>query len=231
MATSCLNRPSRITAPPPNRSNIWWLAFVVGSEFLFHGAQMNLLEFIASVVGSTAWPLLILALVLVLRRPLLDLLTKISSFKYKELRIDFENRLARATDELRELPPPPELPNVAEGIHEDMGVRFQVAKRSPDDLIFGSWRSVERELKLLAERAGMSAIGRGSALSIQRYLVKHGLIPKQAQSVLDELRSLRNLAAHYDGGAAITTDQAERFSDLAEQIVEQLRSLPLPSGR
>ncbi len=186
---------------------------------------MNLLVWVASVVASTVWPLLILLLFWIFRRPLLELLTKISSLKYKEFQIDFENRLARASDELSELPPPA-VPNaLGLELHEDTQIRFQITKRSPGESIFASWRQVERELRLMAQRAGFNAIGMASALSIQRNLAKHGVLPKQAQSVLDELRNLRNLAAHYDGGAAITADQAERFSDLAEQIIEQLRSI------
>jgi hypothetical protein len=70
---------------------------------------MDALQFTSSLVGSLAWPSVVLAIVVALRKPLSDLLPLLQRLKYKDLELDFGKRVEELRAEVAE-----ELPQQAE---------------------------------------------------------------------------------------------------------------------
>src|SRR5258705_2036483 len=71
---------------------------------------MSILQFIASLVNSLAWPLVALAIAILLRRQFAQILLKISRFKYKDVEIEFRRELEIATEEAEKIDVRPSLP-------------------------------------------------------------------------------------------------------------------------
>jgi hypothetical protein len=61
---------------------------------------MNLLQFIASIVGSISWPVTVIVVVLILRRPLSTIIQSLSKVSYKDVSLECPSysELLRQTD-------------------------------------------------------------------------------------------------------------------------------------
>src|SRR3546814_13991241 len=73
---------------------------------------MDTFQIIASLVESLAWPLTTLALFMLLRKPLTQILLTLTKLKYKDIELDFGRELRQITEEamqveVRPVPTPP----------------------------------------------------------------------------------------------------------------------------
>lgn len=184
---------------------------------------MTLLQFIASVVGSLAWPSVVLAIVLVLRKPLRDLLPLLQRLKYKDLELEFGKRIQELNAEVvAELPPsveqqgtpPPEVSAIA-----------RLAESSPRAAVLEAWRDIEVAAVHAAQRLGL-AVTADFARSFQglRRLESSDRIDRSIVSVLRELRALRNQAAHAPE-FALSTDSALEYAAAAQRVSSYLRGI------
>ena len=186
--------------------------------------SVNWLDFISSVIASLAWPVVTLIAVLVLRQPLARLLPTLRRAKYKGFDLEFGERL----DELEERADEARLPEPVEPpawVHE-----------SPDDWTFGdyierlapvsprvaiteAWRHVELALKDAGARIGQP---KSQHLArVARELQSAGRLSRDAVSLVDDLRGLRNRAAHareFD----LEPEQALEFARLAERLIASI---------
>ena len=68
---------------------------------------MDWLAFVASVIGSLAWPSVLLIIFMLLRKPLYGLLPLLQKLKYKEIEVEFTRRVEEVSAEVvQELPAP-----------------------------------------------------------------------------------------------------------------------------
>lgn len=158
---------------------------------------MDLLEFLsqltaslAPLCGSCIWPITIFLLILILKKPLLDLLAQLRRVKFGDM---FELELARGLEEEAEdagLVPPitPEAGSEAEELR-------RLAKVNPRGAVVQAWLFVEDSLRNLAATVDLPAervpVGRLLTQLSQREVVEPELV-----SVIKELKHVRNLAAH-----------------------------------
>ncbi|MEF7438278.1 hypothetical protein V4V36_13570 [Paenibacillus lautus] len=56
---------------------------------------MTALEFTSSIVNTLAWPIIVTIIILILKKPLTQLLLSISKFKYNNLEMDFGKELIK----------------------------------------------------------------------------------------------------------------------------------------
>ena len=86
---------------------------------------MNLLEFVASIIESLAWPLVFLLAFTLLRQPIKDLLPFLQRLKYKELEVEFNRRVEEVRAEVvEELPAPSWLPRFVFRARHQIGIRM-----------------------------------------------------------------------------------------------------------
>lgn len=182
---------------------------------------MNWLTFIASVIGDLAWPATLLAVIFMLRSPIAKLLPDLRKLKYKDLEVDFGRGLERVEKKLDEVASP-----ATGAIEQQAEVQpellpktrkelvLKIAELSPTAAILESWKNVERTLDFYFSARGIKRPLSGQ--SITRHLDYDPNFPPQLVSAYQELRVLRNMAAHEQGG--ISADHAREFDEQASRL-------------
>lgn len=102
---------------------------------------------------------------------------------------------------------------------------YSLADTYPSGAVVGAWYAVEQEATSLAERVEIFPKGRKRSGSyIFRQLRSRGIIDSDVAAIADDLRVLRNRAAH-DPEAEISAEDAREYIEIAERLAEYLRRL------
>jgi len=162
--------------------------------------SMNWLAFWASVIGSLAWPLAVVAVVLALRGHLKDslpglkeLLTDLKILRVGKFELEFDKKVAeakvaiKATSESRPGQERQVLPPDHAAYFRDL------AELSPRAAVLEAWLPFEVAAFRVAEKLGIKQ--RGILQVIDALVSQHILTEDQAQAVY-RLRELRNAVVH-----------------------------------
>jgi hypothetical protein len=185
------------------------------------------MQLLVQLVTGLAWPIVVVWVAYLFKHELTALIARISRFKYKDF--EFEIGLAKAeeqvtiiqrTNQIPQLPDPATLRTFEQ--------LRRIAEVSPRAAVIEAWNMVE-------EAAGRSGFVQGAdrprvnaPLFIDR-LVRTGKLPPGSGELIQEMRNLRNRAAH--GILALpedtlTKEDADRYLELAAKV----SSLILPPG-
>lgn len=184
----------------------------------------SVLTFLSSVIGSTAWPLALLILVLVFRKQIATILDKIKSVKWGDVEAVIERDIQEATTTASAIEPAP-----ADIADENKG-RFleltKMARSSPTGAIVEAWKDIEEAGRDLAESSGIavSSVPSRPYFSLQALLAGNKLIPRAEVETFRELRMIRNRAAHIKDDQ-VTVDQARQYVVLADRLVDALKAI------
>ena len=183
---------------------------------------MDWLSFISSVVGSLAWPGAVIALVLILKKPIRELLPLLQRLKYKELEIEFGKRVEEVKEELA-LQLPPETALGPAGEEADAIARL--AEVSPRSAVLEAWRDVELAAMEGARRIGGETF-RGKPLTLQaiRLLERNETLNRNVIGLLRDLRGLRNEAAHAPA-FALAKESALEYAASSSAVARYLRKV------
>ena len=100
-----------------------------------------------------------------------------------------------------------------------------LADTHPSSAVLQAWREVEQEVMKLAERADIFPASRQrTSFNVFRALHSRDVIDPDVAAVADQLRRLRNEAAH-GRNQDISSEDAKEYIDIAERIAEYLRRL------
>jgi hypothetical protein len=195
---------------------------------------MNWLQFFASVAGSFAWPITVVALVVLLRKPVARVLLTLTKLKYKDLELNFGRELKELEQQARTIEvqptPAPVLPAPDVGRPDLLVEAERLAQEFPEPAVAVGWQAVEHELASAVVRRSIAQEypRRNSAGKNADLLLKHGAVDEQTIELLKRMRNLRNMAVHPETGPVrITTDEAIEFIALSRGIVEKLHALPV----
>lgn len=151
---------------------------------------MSILEFLASIVNSLAWPVLVGFCIYILREPAGKLLGRISKFKYRELEAEFREVL----DEIK----PIGIRNsdqTALKAPESASIDLEdLAQISPRAAVMEAWLLVEKATEKFCEANNLP-----KTVSYQgffRHSKEKNLDIDHLQTAYQEMRLLRNKAAH-----------------------------------
>ncbi len=190
---------------------------------------MDWLSFLASLVSSIAWPTAVVVAIYLLRKPLGSLLANLSSFKFKDIEVQFGKKLETLEKELGDTSIVPDLPEIQ--TDQTIEDRFDaLVEISPSAAIIDSWIRIDSSLKNLAARADIDERSRRVPVHTIRALVDAGEITRRLGNLLDELRGLRNQAAHLEGERQITVNEARRYKNIADQVFSELERAIYASG-
>ncbi len=175
---------------------------------------MGVLDFIASMVGSLAWPLAAVVIALVFHKQVGLLLAKVKTLKWGEAAVDFTEKLDKVESAAAAIADQTDShdsssPAAPSGrFHELLAI-------SPNAAILDSWSEVENEIRKLGKHHGLTdSPARPSRIGDE--LVKSGVLPIGIYKMLSEMRSMRNQAAH---GAQTTPEDALRFYQLSQRTL------------
>lgn len=190
---------------------------------------MDWLQFVASMVDSLAWPAAALAIVTILRKPLRDLLPLLQKLKYKDLELEFGRRLLEVQAEVTaQLPAQTER---AIGEIED-SVAVRLAPVSPRAAILEAWRGVESAILEAAHSLGKPFFDDRSPVLVSaiRALEESGQLLRAQADILDDLRQLRNEAAHAPEFSIPVSDALD-YVRLSEVAASHLRGIAAEAPR
>ena len=166
------------------------------------------------------------------------LLSRITKAEIGSVKLELqaaEKALEDLEEQAKQLPPAnPEMafdqmprslsPRVAEEDQATTGRALQLIPINPSLAVLEVWWLVEREVRELARRRGVpdSLIDDRFALQVAQALKANGVFTSALASMLNQLRNLRNQAAH---GRAISEADAREFMALAQRFVDLIRKL------
>lgn len=180
---------------------------------------MNLLEFIASLVDSLAWPGVVCLFLWIFQERIGSLLSRLVRFKHKETELEFSEGIERLKREEQ-----PALRDAAEEAepNEQYQELLNIAEISPRAAVMEAWIKVETSAAKAAVRAFPDLdekLLRGPAQPLK--LLENKVLDKSETNEIRELRHLRNIAAHHEdfdlGGRPI-----EAYIDVALAMVRRL---------
>src|SRR5262245_24456347 len=174
------------------------------------------------VLEVVIWPVTVLILVLILRRPLIALLQSTKKLKYKDLELEFRKGIEQVQAEAKEA-----LPEVLDKNKSSVEIDlYGLAQISPTAAITEAWRAVESSAKSLIAFKGHKLdyeVDRPYKL-IQDVLVRGKIIDQRRGKIFNDLRQLRNKIVHTEH-FTLSTEQAEKYIDLSIKLRQYLDSL------
>lgn len=170
-------------------------------------------ELVTGLVASLAWPVVAIIVLLVFRKPLIELVERIRNFELFGVRATLDDRLnAAARSSARQeyvAPPRPEKP-AATFVDAD-----------PLATILRSWLRLEEAAQDLARAQGVPT-QRGSIGRVMVGLYEAGRIERATLDTFRQLNAIRNSVVHPSKGDEPTIAQANDFAVLADEVVRAI---------
>jgi hypothetical protein len=184
---------------------------------------MDILTFVSEMAKALAWPVTVLLILLLIRRPLLEYIPFVRRLRYGDLELDFEREVVQLSAKAsRALPS-------SEGARPRL---TQTAYISPRAAVLEAWLELEAVAMEASKRHGLALTSREmrSPLELGQALEKAGVLSGEKLEIYHRLRNLRNAAAHATH-FAFDPEVAIEYADLADRLVQHLReSKPAGAG-
>jgi hypothetical protein len=179
---------------------------------------MDSLTFVVEMTKALAWPLTAIGAVVLLRAALLELIPTLRKLKYRDLELEFGRQLDQvaAMAEEAQLPVqavPPALPAPQPTrVPSDLQAVAEIAPRAA---VLEAYRRVEQAADQALRRSGTEPPR--SPRARRHVLESKGIVTSSTGALLEDLRSLRNLAAHADD-FSLTPAQALEYAELSQRL-------------
>lgn len=172
---------------------------------------MDTATLIAEIIKAVAWPLVAFIIFLFLRKPLLDLLGIIESFKWKNWQVDFK----REIEEAAHMPGLEKLKVTAE-------IRDKVAME-PRAVILEEWLGFRDQAlaALESKNVAIDSETRNSPTGLAQALMDSGLLAGQKAAGAISLAKVRNMAAH-SRNLSLNNDTTLEYIKIARGLASDL---------
>jgi uncharacterized protein YutE (UPF0331/DUF86 family) len=181
--------------------------------------RMDWLQFISSIVGSIAWPVAIAIVALIFKKPLQDLLSRITDFELWGSKATFTKELKQAEEAADRIEPQPRL-RIDSSITPD-DPYLELAERFPEAAVIKSYKMVEQYVSEISTSATSGR--RSTPREIVQSLVREGRISHDVYNLFRQIMNTRNAAVHA-GGKTISPGEAIAYRDLCDRLVTALKS-------
>ena len=182
--------------------------------------------FVASLVQSLAWPAGVVAVVIVLRKPIGAVLGQgVRRVKAGPVEVEFDQLQAEIREELARSPELADAQVPAQIGSLSLGEELsRLAEVAPETAVMTAYRRIEERLTEILD--GDDALPRDwvTGRQLAKIAWERGLISEEARAAIDGLSVLRNLTAHVGGD--ISADRARDYLALADAVLYALRSKP-----
>lgn len=182
------------------------------------------------VVKALAWPVVVLIIAMVLRKPLVALIPTLSRFRYKGLEAEFGNKLkeigASFEKEIVTIPKEAEAKAEEEQKRDHWTIDEiveSIAPISPRAAILLAWFEVERIIRQTVTSPDWFGMPEPRSFpGFVKVLQEKDVLSENVASLLYDLRSLRNQAAH-ESDFNLEPDKAIEYSRLARRMMLLVR--------
>ena len=178
---------------------------------------MDWLTFISKLADALAWPLAVVVALILFRAPIIALFPELRRLRYKDFEVEFDKEI----EALKAAAGPELSAGIAETeTHREIRSRLTtLADIAPNAAVLEAWAQVQTAAKSLIERHGHKLdydVAEPYRL-IQQILERSGLLERRKIKVFQDLRRLRNKAAHADG-FDVAPAQAKEYVELAVSL-------------
>lgn len=183
---------------------------------------MDILTFISELIKAVAWPVTAVALVVLLRKPIVELVPLLRRLKYKELELEFTQEISELKAEVAV-------------IAQEKGEEAPSVSSTPSNLlnlVAFSTRAAIMEAWLEVESAAVSAAssfwGQSPSDTLRNtpklgeYLLQCKIIDEKQLAVFNRLRQLRNKAAHAQE-LNLSENDARSYVQLASDLAKHIK--------
>ena len=184
-------------------------------------------QLVVGLVQALAWPLITFFIVLLLRKPFIDLLKNVEKMKWQGIEFEFGKQLVNAEKGAKGLSLPSAEKAKLPAFRQEMSLYEQmkaIAEISPAAAIADSWKAVEFAIMEIARSHGYDVSNRIPAYKIVEKLVNDEILDQGVISLYRDLRNLRNSAAHHSD-FSISVSDALRYIDLSLSLANRLQEI------
>ncbi|GGO73111.1 hypothetical protein [Bowmanella pacifica] len=179
---------------------------------------MDWMQFIIGLLDKLVWPAVVVFVVVLLRKPLTQLVPLLKKLKYKELEFEFGRELKAVSKHAAGAFP--------ELKRDQKTLLIASADHLPNAAILESWAVVddaaERLIRTTRRDIDLNVTTRYKLL--QDLLIKDKWLDTKKSKLFDELRQLRNKVAHAVG-YEVGTAEAIQYIELCFTLVEHFNTL------
>jgi hypothetical protein len=179
------------------------------------------MSFIASLVQSAVWPVAVVVVVILMRKPLGDALShRLRRLKAGPVEAEFDREAIEVREEVRRIPEVA----AAEPRQEPVSLSDELVPLtdvSPRAAVLEAFARIEERLNRLLETTGIS-YSKQSGPALARLAFDHNLISTETRSAIEGLFILRNLAAHSPRDD-IGADRARDYVAMADAVLYAIR--------
>jgi len=185
---------------------------------------MDWLSFIASIIRSLAWPMVVALVVIVFRTTLNRTLLSLNQLNYKGFDAKFGEQVARAKGEFDSDSHKPKTKEDIEGATENRQYFQILAETSPRAALLEAWFPFEVAISRIALKLGISQRDRPTQMpDIIDGLKRQGILTDEEARAVSRLRAIRNEAAH-SPVTDLSPENVAEYASLLHEIKEAMES-------
>lgn len=181
---------------------------------------MDGLTFTAEIVKAVVWPATAVTIVLLLRKPLGKLVPLLRRLKWGDVEAEFGELLEEAKKDAADLPKTDTAPKTEEKLADPASALVDIA---PSAAVVVKWNEIEHALQSLMRRFEPD-FRQVPAHMLRGAMKQNTHLTDSEWSLFDQLRKLRNVAAHHVEGVEISEAAAVEYIDLANRLIAQIRA-------
>jgi len=185
---------------------------------------MNWLQFIATVIGHLAWPIVFVVLLIVVRKQIGSLTDRLLELSFGGAKLTFEKKLQQGAVILEHVLPekkPTSSPDDL-SLHSDDAI---VSRRGDIhwlhahavDQIISRYERVDGTLFSIADKLGFDP---AEARSVMYTLLEHKVVSKEIVDLYQTIKDARNIVVH--AGVLPSQDQAHEYARQAIKLLDVL---------
>lgn len=189
---------------------------------------MEVADLVVRIFEAVAWPVTIFGIILIFRRQFAMAVLSLSKLRFRGLEVEFDKSLKDAEDKARglRLASPEDIKGIPEALVPTSAYErlLEVAVISPRAAVTEAWRTIEFCTMEAAKAHGIEVRGAIAGTRVIRKLVQREILEGGALGLYENLRKMRNKAAHaYE--FEIDSEDAVRYVDLALSMANSLQML------
>ncbi len=191
---------------------------------------MDTLTFIAEIIKAVIWPLTIIGILVVLRKPILNFFPAIEKLKYGDWELDFAKQVHKLAKEAKESLDSA-LSKFDDATQDDYKKLLDIAQVSPRAALLEAWMTLESVAFQVMKHKDpkLTTTILKTPLQFGITLEKLGIINCSQKEIFDKLRNLRNAAAHAMD-FAFDTRAAIEYVEMALNLVNHIRIQSINKG-
>ena len=183
---------------------------------------MDGFTFTAELINSLSWPITTIILVMLLRKPIINLIPFLKRLKYKELELEFSQEILELKAETQEsfeveVESTPQITANTNRLEKLLTISTHAA-------IMESWIELETAAVNVASQfwgEPPSDIFRNMS-DLGEYLYKSGVITQEQVNIFNKLREIRNKVAHAQE-VKLSIDDARSYIEMASKLAIHIK--------